>query len=169
MRYQGRYRPERHQRGAIAIEFVVLFPLFLLMLYAIISYAVIMASQQALHSLSSEAARAAVAVNRNKESFDEEESVEEQLNARFQSVVQERVDNSWIGGWVSHCNEMSDYFTYTPGAGGKRDSLELCFQVTVGASGSLALPRLSLKPLGWDISIPSDDLSEIVSTSKIHL
>jgi len=145
------------QRGAIAIEFVVLFPLFLAMLYAIISYSLIMASQQALHSLSSEAARAVVAVNRGDEDIDVEEV--------FKSIIQERVDDAWISGWVGVCDGEEKYFDYTPGGSGERDQISLCFRVTIGPGKSLALPRLPLV-VG---KIPSENLTEVVSSAHVRL
>lgn len=153
-----RKRPNKAcQRGAIAIEFVVLFPLFLAIFYAIISYSLIMASQQALHSLSSEAARAVVAVNRGDESIDVKEV--------FKSIIQERVDDSWISGWVGKCEGEAEYFDYTPGGSGERDQITLCFRVTIGPGKSLALPRLPLI-VG---KIPSENLTEVISSAHVRL
>lgn len=147
--------PVHRQRGAVAIEFVVLFPLFLLMLYAIISYSVIMATQQALHSLSSEAARAAVAANFN------DENIENNLKL----IIDERKNASWTSGWISTCNGFDEYFRLTQGTEGDRDKLDVCFQVTIGPGESLALPRLPLI-VG---SIPSENLTEIASRASIRL
>lgn len=43
----GRLRSPRRQRGATAIEFAILFPMFFLILYGIITYGMIFAAQQA--------------------------------------------------------------------------------------------------------------------------
>lgn len=49
-------------RGAVSIEFALLFPLFLAVCYAILSYGVSLAQLHALEGLASAAARATVAV-----------------------------------------------------------------------------------------------------------
>ncbi|GEK47840.1 pilus assembly protein [Halomonas pacifica] len=150
---------ERRQSGAVAIEFVIFFPLFLVIFYGIVSYSVIFAAQQTLHSLSSEATRAAVAVYR-----DDPESSLSEIETALAGVIQQRVDDSWISGWLSGCGRES-FFNYTRGGAGGRDHLEVCFRVGVGTGEALALPKLSL--LGF--SIPSDDLTELTSTSSIRL
>ncbi|WP_355662074.1 TadE/TadG family type IV pilus assembly protein [Halomonas salifodinae] len=149
----------RNQRGAVAIEFVILFPLFLVIFYAIVSYSVIFATQQTLHSLSSEATRAAVAVHRN----DPELSTSD-IEAVIGGVIRESRKNSWIDGWLSHCESMSEYYLYSRGGAGGRDQLEVCFRVTVGTGKALALPRLNL-----GFSIPSEKITELTSTSSIRL
>ena len=50
------------QRGAVAIEFAVVLPIFLLLLYALISYSVAMMQQHQLTQVASEAARSAAVV-----------------------------------------------------------------------------------------------------------
>lgn len=53
--------PTRHrQRGVSAIEFAMVFPVFFLILYAIITYGLIFAAQQSLTLAATEGARAAL-------------------------------------------------------------------------------------------------------------
>ncbi len=50
----------KKQQGAAAIEFAILFPIFFLIFYAIITYGLIFAAQQTLTLAAAEGARAAV-------------------------------------------------------------------------------------------------------------
>ncbi|MBN3849062.1 pilus assembly protein [Paraburkholderia sp. Ac-20342] len=51
---------QRAQRGATAVEFALVFPLFFLVLYAIVTYSLIFVAQQNLTLAASEGARAAL-------------------------------------------------------------------------------------------------------------
>lgn len=53
-------RNQKRQKGAEAIEFAILFPIFFLTFYAIITYGLIFAAQQTLTLAAAEGARAAV-------------------------------------------------------------------------------------------------------------
>ncbi|KWC56455.1 TadE/TadG family type IV pilus assembly protein [Burkholderia ubonensis] len=50
----------RHQRGATAVEFALVFPLFFVIFYALVSYGLIFAIQQNLTLAATEGARAAL-------------------------------------------------------------------------------------------------------------
>ena len=50
----------KKQQGAAAVEFAILFPIFFLIFYAIITYGLIFAAQQTLTLAAAEGARAAV-------------------------------------------------------------------------------------------------------------
>lgn len=52
-----------HQTGAAAIEFALLFTLFFVVFYALVSYAIVMLLQQGLEHAAEEGARAAIAVD----------------------------------------------------------------------------------------------------------
>lgn len=54
----------KSQRGAAAIEFVMLFTLFFILFYALVNYAIIMMLQSAFEHAAEEGARAAIAVDR---------------------------------------------------------------------------------------------------------
>lgn len=157
-----RFEAMRHgrQNGAVAIEFVLLFPLFLVIFYAIVSYSVILAAQQGLHSLSAEASRSAMAVFRDDPALSTND-----LESLFEAAVQEAVDAAWLGGWVSTCEAWSAFTDYSPASGSGRDELEVCVRIGVGPGEALALPRLTFP---W-ISIPSADLQELTSTSTLRL
>lgn len=148
------------QRGAVAIEFVLLFPLFLVIFYAIVSYSVILAAQQGLHSLSAEASRSAMAVFRDDPSLSKSD-----IESLFEEVIQEEIDSAWLGGWVSACDGWSAFTDYSPASGSGRDELEVCVRIGVGPGEALALPRMTFP---W-ISIPSADLQELTSTSTLRL
>jgi Flp pilus assembly protein TadG len=53
-------RAKNQQHGAAAIEFAILFPIFFLIFYAIVTYGLIFAAQQTLTLAAAEGARAAV-------------------------------------------------------------------------------------------------------------
>lgn len=55
---------QKTQRGAAAIEFVMLFVLFFTLFYALVSYAIVMMLQAAFIHAAEEGARAAIAVDR---------------------------------------------------------------------------------------------------------
>lgn len=56
-------RSRRHQRGAAAIEFALLFMIFFVVFYALVSYALPITMLQAFHHAAAAGARAAVAVD----------------------------------------------------------------------------------------------------------
>lgn len=58
MKRQGQSSGYRRQRGATAIEFAIVFPLFFMIFYAIISFGMIFVIQQSLTYAASEGARA---------------------------------------------------------------------------------------------------------------
>jgi Flp pilus assembly protein TadG len=53
-------RRQRQQRGSTAVEFALIFPIFFLIFYAIVTYSVIFAAKQSLALAASEGARAAL-------------------------------------------------------------------------------------------------------------
>ncbi|HEY1997374.1 TadE family protein [Paraburkholderia sp.] len=53
-------RPRRTERGSAAVEFVVVFPAFFMILYAIVTYSLIFVAQQNLTLAAEEGARAAL-------------------------------------------------------------------------------------------------------------
>jgi Flp pilus assembly protein TadG len=56
--------PLQHQKGSVAIEFVMLFILFFTLFYAMVNYAMVMLMQSAFAHAAEEGARAAIAVDR---------------------------------------------------------------------------------------------------------
>lgn len=60
MKQTRQSKSPRWQRGATAVEFAILFPLFFLILYAIVTYGMIFAVQQSLTLAATEGARAAL-------------------------------------------------------------------------------------------------------------
>ena len=58
---------QRKQKGAAAIEFVIIFPIFFLIFYAIVTYGLIFAAQQTITLAASEGARAAVRYQTGKD------------------------------------------------------------------------------------------------------
>lgn len=60
MKRQSRPRSRRRQLGATAVEFALVFPLFFLILYAIVTFGLIFAVQQGLTLAATEGARTAL-------------------------------------------------------------------------------------------------------------
>ncbi|WP_081077201.1 TadE/TadG family type IV pilus assembly protein [Burkholderia pseudomultivorans] len=60
MKRQGKLCRWRHQRGATAVEFAIVFPLFFVIFYAIVSFGMIFVIQQSLTFAVSEGARASL-------------------------------------------------------------------------------------------------------------
>ena len=58
---------KKRQKGASAIEFAVLFPLFFIIFYALVTYGLIFAAQQTLTLAAAEGARAAVRYQSGKD------------------------------------------------------------------------------------------------------
>lgn len=59
---------QRRQRGSTTVEFALIFPLFFLIFYAIVTYSVIFAAKQSLALAASEGARAALKFQPNANS-----------------------------------------------------------------------------------------------------
>ncbi|BAO89970.1 TadE/TadG family type IV pilus assembly protein [Caballeronia cordobensis] len=65
-------RPGRHaQRGNMAIEFAIVFPLFFVVFYAIVTYSIIFVAQQSLTLAAEEGARAALRFQANAQTVDD--------------------------------------------------------------------------------------------------
>ena len=58
--YQAAQRPAPGERGTMAVEFAMVFPVFFLVFYAIVTYSMIFVAQQSLTLAASEGARAAL-------------------------------------------------------------------------------------------------------------
>ncbi|MCK2183431.1 TadE family protein [Halomonas getboli] len=142
----------------MAIEFAIIFPLFLLIFYAIVSYAICFAVMFTLHGLSSDAARAVLSIERTVLFSSDTTAVEQEIT--------DVVNHSWLS---------SDVISGCVDGDGKRyeiiegnDLLKVCLEVRLtdadgDSSNVLALPRLSL--LG--ITVPH--LDTLSSTSSIRL
>ncbi|APX92855.1 hypothetical protein BWR19_07880 [Halomonas sp. 1513] len=124
LRFTSRVGAGRSERGAVAIEFAVLFPLFFVILYAIISYSLLFAMSLTLNALSSEAARAAIAVNTRVGEPPDAQRVE----ARIQGLV----GDSWLSR-VEACDD-GDFHRIDAAS----DELRVCLEAP------LPLPQLNL-------------------------
>lgn len=80
----------KKQRGAVAIEFAVLFMVFFALLYAIIAYSIPFLLTLSFKQISADAARDAVRVS---------PAVEDYLG-RISRQVYETVDGSWLSDWT---------------------------------------------------------------------
>ncbi|MEG0936793.1 MAG: TadE/TadG family type IV pilus assembly protein [Comamonas sp.] len=58
---------QKKQKGAAAIEFAIIFPIFFLIFYAVVTYGLIFAAQQTITLAASEGARAAVRYQNGKD------------------------------------------------------------------------------------------------------
>ncbi|MBF8221322.1 TadE/TadG family type IV pilus assembly protein [Halomonas sp. 328] len=135
------------QDGAVAIEFVIVFPLFLMIFYAIVSYSIIFVGMQNLHSVSAEAARAVVSLERDEGGLPDIDDIE--------GVIEEVLLERGVGA-----GELADLCNGSPALIGR--VLEVCLQIKID---DLSLPQLKLP--GIPFSIPH--LDTITSTSSIRL
>ncbi|QLF93154.1 hypothetical protein HW090_08105 [Pseudomonas sp. ABC1] len=82
----------RRQRGATAIEFVVLFGVFFGVLYSVIAYSVPLLLMLTFQHMAAEAARSAIAVAPGHE-----EKIEAHISSTFQ--------RSWLKRWYGPCSQ----------------------------------------------------------------
>lgn len=142
----SRYR--NLERGASAIEFAFLFPFFLIILYAIISYALVFLFAQTLSSMSAEVARSAIAIYTDPRINTSE--WEEIVSTRMQNVVR----NSWINAEIiDGCAESEIYHSLNS----ETELLTVCLQI------NSPVPSLNL----FGLRIPH--LNTIRSQSSLQL
>jgi len=134
------------QRGGISIEFVLLFPLFLVVFYAILSYGVSFAQLHALNGLAAEAAQATRAV------------VIEGDESDIRSALDKRVDAAVdrYGGVLSvrGCANGSNRYAYSASEG----------ELTVCLEADLLLPSLTI----FGLRVP-DIEGPLRSRSRVRL
>lgn len=135
-------RPD--QRGAVSIEFVLLFPLFLVIFYAIVSYGLSFAQLHLLNGMTAEATRSAVAV------VTTEGEVESVLESRITSVI----DGYGSLLTVTGCYDDGAHYRYA----GETGELRVCLE------SALLLPSLEL----FGIRIP-DIKSPLRSQASVRL
>ncbi|HWK54990.1 MAG TPA: TadE family protein [Hyphomicrobiales bacterium] len=114
------------QAGATAIEFAIMFPLFLTVFYGIVCYAVILLDKQALSTMASEAARAAIAA-----------TDENGVRTQIANVIDA---HAWIADRISNCDDSGDYYTRVD------DRLQICLQATPVPMPTINLGIISLPP-----------------------
>ncbi|WP_293780034.1 TadE/TadG family type IV pilus assembly protein [uncultured Oxalicibacterium sp.] len=85
---------KKNQKGASAIEFALVFPLFFLIFYAIISYGMIFVAQQSLTMAAAEGARAAL---RHVENSSENTIEQARENNARQAAVGPQSVAAWLG------------------------------------------------------------------------
>lgn len=133
------------QRGAISIEFVLLFPLFLAVFYATLSYGVSFAQLHVLNGMASEATRSARAV------VMDEDGSESAISSRINGVI------GRYGGLLNVTGCFEDGKTYDD-EDIEEGLLTVCLQT------ELLLPSLTI----FGIQIP-DIASPLESRSSIRL
>lgn len=135
----------QRQQGAISIEFVLLFPLFLVVFYAILSYGVSFAQLHVLNGMAAKATQAARAVVIESD----ESNTRSALSSRVASVI----DGGIIA--VDGCAGGADsYYDYVAATG----ELTICLETAV------LLPSLDI----FGIRIP-DIESPLRSQSSVRL
>ncbi|WP_280569024.1 TadE/TadG family type IV pilus assembly protein [Chromohalobacter sp. 296-RDG] len=142
---------KKKQEGVAAIEFAIVFPVFFLVLYALIGYAFVFLIQSGLQSLASESTRQVVAINTMRfEEMDKsrEDLIDERINATINASWLERFNVRQLD--PSNCNVAS------PGTD------EAQFVVCLGAD--YPLPILNL----FGISIPGTP-DPLKTTASIFL
>lgn len=135
----------QRQQGAISIEFVLLFPLFLVVFYAILSYGVSFAQLHVLNGMAAEATQAARAV------------VIESDESNTRSALSSRVASAIDGGIIAveGCAGGADpYYDYVAATG----ELTVCIETAV------LLPSLTI----FGIKVP-DISSPLTSRDTIRL
>lgn len=85
-------RPRRRQRGAMSVEFVLLFPALFLILYAIVSYGLIFGAQHTLALAAAEGGRAAL---RYQRADDADQALALRAEAARQAALRPL---AWLGG-----------------------------------------------------------------------
>lgn len=80
---------KRGERGSVLVEFSLVFALFVLVIYAVISFGVILAAKNSLTHAAAEGARAAVAV------VDDPMTAEDERELRAEEKVDQALD--WFG------------------------------------------------------------------------
>ncbi len=141
-----------YTRGAVAIEFALIFLILFALFYAIVSYALPLVMMQAFHSAAADGARAAIGVV-----LDEEET--DPCPASFQAQVIETAEDeahqriAWLGTLMSSVPESDRVQTSWPE--------ECLLKVTVqypNYTDNPPIPVLSLPVIG-DIPRLPDTLS----------
>ncbi|WP_118179077.1 TadE/TadG family type IV pilus assembly protein [Paraburkholderia phosphatilytica] len=139
----------RHRaRGATAVEFALLFPLFFLVLYAIVTYSLIFVAEQSLTLAAEEGARAALA-------YQDATTLNAALDARASAACTAAANvSSWLAN-RANC-------TATPAACSYDASLD-CIEVTMNYDYA-ASPLVPTLPL-LGIALPST----LSSSSTVQL
>lgn len=134
-----RLASRRSQRGASAVEFAIVFPLFFVIFYAIVTYSMIFVAQQSLSLAASEGARAALRFQANATS----QSNALDMRATAACTVAENLVN-WLAS-SSPCLATHAPCTY--------DNTMQCVNValTYNYAGNPIVPSLPM----FDIALPS--------------
>lgn len=145
-----RVRPR--QGGVVAIEFAIMFPLFLLIFYAIVSYSLLFVYEQGLHTLSADAVRQAIAVERDSDGTLNQSAIEAEVTDFISSD-----EAHWPASLASLCEGEVGGISVE----NDPDSVRVCVQAT------LDLPQIDFKPFGIDVVIPA--MTTVESRSSIRL
>lgn len=144
------------QQGSVAIEFAIIFPLFLLIFYAIVSYSLLFVYKQGVHGLSADAVRQAISVERLSDGSLDEDAI----TSAVTSFINEEASD-WLGSSVALCDDNVTV---------EDDSISICVQAT------LDLPQINFSkilPGGNDGEDPADFKvpanNTVTSTSSIRL
>ncbi|MCK0743714.1 TadE/TadG family type IV pilus assembly protein [Chromohalobacter nigrandesensis] len=151
-----KYTPRRRQSGVAAIEFAIVFPVFFLVLYALIGYAFVFLIQSGLQNLASETARQAATISTTLVQEGDEDPVEklEDRLTELGLITGEdgtQKDDSWLARFNTRFCE-DDPPTFEEGL------LTICVQA------DFPLPILNL----FGISIPGTP-DPLTTTASIFL
>lgn len=142
-----RFADNRKQRGAVAIEFALIFPLFLIVLYGIISYSIYFVALNDLNRLSGEAARSAIALERQDSGLPE--------GAAIGNLVEDLVsERAVFKGLIARCDE-GEFFP------DKERELVVCLRMN-----QEAFPLPVIEDF-FGVTIP--DLSSSIIRSRVSL
>ncbi|CAB3760622.1 TadE/TadG family type IV pilus assembly protein [Paraburkholderia humisilvae] len=140
--------PARRERGVAAVEFALLFPLFFIIFYAIVTFSLIFVAQQSLTLAAEEGARAAL-------NFQQADTVADALAKRVAAACAAATGmENWLAA-SSSCVATPNPCTY--------DATMQCVSVTLNYNYA-ARPLVPPVPL-LDVVLPA----QLTSTAMIQL
>ena len=145
----------RAQRGAVAIEFAMLFVVFFAVLYAIIAYSIPLLLMLTFKQVAADAARATIAVDPAFGNY----------QTNLETQVQARIDESWIAntGWYAACPSTDDKYSKLAANG---RTLTVCIRYkNPNYNNEPIVPTLTLPGIGQIPRLP--DLIEGSSTIRL--
>jgi len=137
-----RARRHRAERGSAAIEFAIVFPLFFVVLYAIVTYSLVFLAQQSLTAAAEEGARAALVWQSASTAGDALTERATQACSRAASVV----------NWLPVAPTCAKAISTAPSGCNNNPAMD-CIQVTLTYPYTTS-PIVPLLPL-LDLAIPT--------------
>jgi Flp pilus assembly protein TadG len=156
MKHRNPKRPagrtdRKKQRGSMAVEFAIIFPLFFYVFYAIVTYSLIFVAQQSLTLAAEEGARAALRYQSGMT------TVDQSLQARsaFACTTAKSLSNWLASGSATACTATPATCSY--------DATMSCIQVTLNYTYSTnpLVPTLPLMGLALPNSLQAQAMVQL--------